>query len=184
MNNKVHGIFLALAIMLFYSMSAASVVNAVQSERPNIIVIYTDDQGYGDVSYLNPGAKFQTSNMDRLASEGISFTNAHCSDAVCTPSRYSLLTGRYCWRTVKKNGVLGSEAKCLITDDRMTLASLLRDNGYNTAMVGKWHQGMDFPGEHGNRDWSKPVKDMPLDKGFDYYYGIPASMNFGVVALF
>ena len=154
------------------------------AERPNIVVIYTDDQGYGDASCLNADAKFQTPNLDRLAKEGIQFTNAHCADTVCTPSRYGLLTGRYCWRTTKKTGVLGAEAKCLIDDDRMTLASLLKDNGYHTAMVGKWHLGMDFPGDPGNRDWSKPVRDMPLDKGFDYYFGIPASLNYGVLAWF
>ena len=153
-------------------------------DRPNIIVIYTDDQGFGDASCLNPEAKFQTPHLDRLAKEGVSFTNSHSSDAVCTPSRYGLLTGRYCWRTEIKRGVLGAEAPCLITDDRMTLATILRDNGYDTAMVGKWHLGMDFPGTPEQRDWSKPVKDMPLDKGFDYFYGIPASLNFGVLAWF
>lgn len=152
--------------------------------KPNVIVIYTDDQGYGDVSCLNPEAKFSTPNMDRLANEGIKFTNGHCSDAVCTPSRYGLLTGRYCWRTVKKKGVLGAEAECLIKDDQMTLASLLKSKGYNTAMVGKWHLGMDFPGTSRDRDWTQPVKDMPLDKGFDYFYGVPASLNYGVLAWF
>lgn len=151
---------------------------------PNIIVIYTDDQGYGDVSALNPNAKFQTPNMDRLAREGISFTNGHSADSICTPSRYALLTGRYPWRTRMKRGVLGAEAKCLIAEGRMTLPSLLQANGYNTAMVGKWHLGMDFPGTPGQRDWSQPTRDMPLDKGFDYYYGIPASLNYGILAWF
>ncbi|MDG1872866.1 MAG: arylsulfatase [Mariniblastus sp.] len=159
-------------------------ITRAQIKPPNIIVIYTDDQGYGDVSCLNPNAKFQTPNMDRLAHEGINFTNGHCSDSVCTPSRYGLLTGRYCWRTTKKSGVNQAEVKCLITDDRMTLASLLRNKGYHTAMVGKWHLGMDFPGEQGNRDWTQPVQDMPLDKGFDYFYGVPASLNYGVLAWF
>ena len=154
------------------------------AEKPNIIVIYTDDQGFGDASCLNPNAKFQTPNLDRLAAEGISFTNAHCSDTVCTPSRYGLLTGRYCWRTTKKTGVMVAEGKCLIEDSRMTLASLLRGQGYETAMVGKWHLGMDFPGDIGNRDWTQPVRDMPLDKGFEYFYGIPASLNYGVLAWF
>ena len=153
-------------------------------KQPNIIVIYTDDQGFGDASCLNPESKFRTPNQDRLAKEGVCFTNAHSSDAVCTPSRYGLLTGRYCWRTNKKRGVLGAEAPCLINGDRMTLATILRDNGYDTAMVGKWHLGMDFPGTRGERDWSQPVTDMPLDKGFDYFYGIPASLNYGVLAWF
>ncbi len=152
--------------------------------RPNIIVIYTDDQGYGDASVQNPNAKFQTPHLDRLAHEGIRFTNAHSADAVCTPSRYALLTGRYCWRTTLKQKVLGADHPCLIPDQRVTLASLLRERGYHTAMVGKWHLGMDIPGEKGDRDWTQPVRDMPLDKGFDYFYGIPASLNFGVLAWF
>lgn len=154
------------------------------AETPNVIVIYTDDQGFGDASCLNESAKFRTPNLDRLAREGITFTDAHSSDTVCTPSRYGLLTGRYSWRTSLKKGVFGAERTCLIADERMTIASLLRDHGYATAMVGKWHLGMDFPGEKGNRDWTQPVQDMPLDKGFDYFYGIPASMNYGVLAWF
>lgn len=155
-----------------------------QEENPNIIVIYTDDQGYGDVSALNPEAKFQTPNLDLLANEGVAFTNGHSPDSVCTPSRYGLLTGRYPWRTTRKSGVLGAEATCMIADGRMTLASFLKENGYHTGMVGKWHLGMDFPGTPKTRDWSQPVQDMPLDKGFDYFYGIPASLNFGILAWF
>ncbi len=155
-----------------------------KNTQPNIVVIFTDDQGYGDASCQNPDSKFQTPNLDRLAREGIRFTNGHCADTVCTPSRYGLLTGRYCWRTWKKTGVLGAEADCLITADRMTVASLLREKGYHTAMVGKWHLGMDFPGDENDRDWSQPVQNMPLDKGFDYFYGVPASLNFGVLAWF
>lgn len=154
------------------------------AEKPNIIVIYTDDQGYGDTSCLNSGAKFKTPNLDRLAAEGIRFTNGHCSDTVCTPSRYGLLTGRYCWRTTKKTGVMGAEGECLIKDGRLTLASLLKNNGYQTAMVGKWHLGMDFPGNKKTRDWTQPITDMPLDKGFDYFFGVPASLNYGVLAWF
>ena len=154
------------------------------SANPNVIVIYTDDQGYGDVSALNPDAKFETPNMDRLAKEGVIFSNGHSADSVCTPSRYSLLTGRYPWRTTRKKGVLGAEAECMIADGRVTLPSLFKENGYHTAMVGKWHLGMDFPGTAKKRDWSKPIQDMPLDKGFDYFFGIPASLNYGVLAWF
>lgn len=169
-------LLLALAIQVLVAHASA--------DPPNVIVIYTDDQGYGDSSHLNPDARFQTPSLDRLAREGMTFTDAHSSDTVCTPSRYGLLTGRYAWRTTLKRGVLGAEKKGLIADGRMTLASLLRDHGYATAMVGKWHLGMDFPGNRDRRDWSQPVRDMPLDKGFDYFWGIPASMNYGVLAWF
>ncbi len=153
-------------------------------DKPNVIVIYTDDQGYGDVSALNAEAKFQTPNMDRLANEGIIFSNGHSPDSVCTPSRYGLLTGRYPWRTSRKSGVMSAAGDCMIKDGRMTLASLLRDQGYHTAMVGKWHLGMTFPKTKKTYDWSKPIENMPLDKGFDYFYGIPASLNFGTLAWF
>lgn len=156
-----------------------------QPPRPNVIIIYTDDQGFGDASCLNPKAKFQTPHLDQLAKEGISFTNGHSSDAVCTPSRYGLLTGRYSWRTRLKRGVMGAEDECLIAPDQSTIASMLQQQGYHTAMVGKWHLGMDFPGtDHQTRDWSQPTKNMPLDHGFDYFYGIPASLNYGVLAWF
>ncbi|WP_231617870.1 sulfatase family protein [Novipirellula aureliae] len=173
--------YLLLAVCFCSFLSA---VARAQSARPNVIVIFTDDQGYGDVSALNPDAKFETPNMDRLAREGIIFSNGHSADSVCTPSRYSLLTGRYPWRTTRKQGVLGAEAKCMIVDGRATLATLFKENGYHTGMVGKWHLGMDFPGTEKDRDWSKPIQDMPLDKGFDYFYGVPASLNYGVLAWF
>ena len=154
----------------------------VQKNRPNIVIIYTDDQGFGDVGALNPEAKFRTPNMDKLANEGIVFTDGHSSDAVCTPSRYSLLTGRYSWRTSLKENVLDADGPCLIEKGRTTIASLLKENGYHTAMVGKWHLQMEFVGETGKgRDWSKPFTDGPIEKGFDYYFGIPASMNFGIL---
>lgn len=176
--NRFPVLAVVMAVLSLFTQQASA------APKPNIIVIYTDDQGFGDAGCLNPNAKFRTPALDRLANEGIAFTNAHCSDTVCTPSRYGLLTGRYSWRTVLKTGVFGAERKCLIDDGRMTLASLLRKNGYNTAMVGKWHLGTDFPGDPGNRDWTQPVKDMPLDKGFDYFFGIPASLNYGVLAWF
>ncbi len=148
---------------------------------PTIVLIYTDDQGYGDVSALNSEAKFSTPHIDRIAREGMIFSDGHSSDGVCTPSRYSLLTGRYSWRTSLKQGVVGAEGACLIEEDRMTLASLLRKHGYHTGMVGKWHLNMDFPGEPGSRNWQEPITGGPTDRGFDYYWGIAASMNFGLL---
>lgn len=154
---------------------------AATPSRPNILVIYTDDQGYGDMSALNPQSKIATPNLDRLAREGLTFTDGHCADTVCTPSRYALLTGRYSWRTSLKSGVLHAEGACLIAPERMTVASLLKANGYHTAMFGKWHLQMKFPGAVGRRDWTQPITDGPNDHGFDHYFGIPASMNYGVL---
>ena len=151
------------------------------TNRPNIIVIYTDDQGYGDVSALNPDSKFETPNMDRLANEGVTFTDGHSSDAICTPSRYSLLTGRYSFRTRLKSGVLTADGDCLIENGRMTVASLLQQNGYKTAMIGKWHLDQQFPGTKGNRNWDLPITDGPPEKGFDYYFGLAGSMNYGLL---
>jgi arylsulfatase A len=162
-------------------LTACGLARGKATYRPNILVIYTDDQGYGDFSAMNPGSKFRTPNLDRLARQGVIFTDAHCPDTVCTPSRYGLLTGRYSWRTRLKQGVMGAEGNCLITKGRMTLPSLLKEHGYSTGMIGKWHLGMKFAGTIGNRDWSQPVKDGPVEKGFDSFYGIPASMNYGVL---
>lgn len=177
----------AISIPLFTTiLSSFSLISchtkSSEPPKPNIIIIYTDDQGVGDVSALNPEAKFRTPNMDRIANEGVVFTDGHSSDGVCSPSRYSLLTGRYSWRTSLKKGVLGADGPCLIEKGRMTIASLLKENGYNTAMIGKWHLQMDFAGTKGkNRDWQKPFTEGPIEKGFDYFFGIPASMNFGVL---
>ncbi|MDV7139118.1 arylsulfatase [Maribacter sp. TH_r10] len=180
---KLRSITIAIVFCgaLFSLCSCSSKLEKTNS-KPNIVIIYTDDQGYGDVGALNPDAKFKTPNMDRIANEGVVFTDGHSSDAVCTPSRYSLLTGRYSWRTSLKKGVLRADGPCLIEKDRMTIASLLKENGYNTAMVGKWHLQMEFEGKVGkNRDWSKPFTDGPIEKGFDYFFGIAASMNYGIL---
>lgn len=177
-HKKWYTVFIILSCVLLTGCNSQSQVSA----KPNIIIIYTDDQGYGDVSALNPEAKFRTPNIDKLVNEGLVFTDGHSSDAVCTPSRYSLLTGRYSWRTSLKKGVLGADGPCLIEKGRTTIASLLQNNGYNTAMIGKWHLQMEFKGSKGkDRDWSKPFTEGPTDHGFDYFFGIPASMNYGIL---
>ena len=170
-----------LLFVALFVLHAAFAFAAGASSRPNVVLIYTDDQGYGDMSALNPRSKFQTPHMDRLAREGLVFTDGHCADTVCTPSRYALLTGRYAWRTSLKSGVLHAEDPCLIEKGRLTIASLLEAQGYHTAMFGKWHLGMEVPGEVGQRDWSQPIADGPNAHGFTTFYGIPASMNYGVL---
>lgn len=146
---------------------------------PNIAVILTDDLGYGDVGPYNPESRIPTPNLDRLAREGIRFTDAHSPDGVCTPTRYGLLTGRYAWRTRLKRGVLPSAGLPLIEPGRLTLAGMLRSEGYRTAMVGKWHLGRKWQlydeladQAIGNIDWTKPQSDGPLQHGFSYSFGM------------
>jgi len=129
--------------------------------KPNIVFIMADDMGYGDLSCYG-ATKIQTPNMDRLASEGMRFTDAHSSSAVCTPSRYSVLTGRYCWRTVRKRGVGGGFSLPLIEPTRMTIASLLKEQGYHTAAVGKWHVGLEWQLKDELPDGEKKPEDRPV----------------------
>ena len=141
---------------------------------PNILYILADDLGYGDLSCLNPDSKIPTPNMDRLAAEGIRFTDAHSPSAVCTPTRYGILTGRYCWRTSLKKGVLNGNSPCLIEPSRLTVPGLLRQHGYRTAGIGKWHLGL---GSQKTTDFTAPLRPGPLDLGFDSFFGIPASLD-------
>jgi arylsulfatase A-like enzyme len=153
---------------------------------PNIIFVLADDMGYGDPSCYG-ATRITTGNMDRLAREGMRFTDAHSSSAVCTPSRYSALTGRYCWRTRLQAGVLWGHSFPLIEPERPTTASLLREHGYATAYIGKWHLGLGwaFSGEGepewdedgSNIDYSRPLSASPLDHGFDRFFGISGSLD-------
>lgn len=115
-----------------------------QSEKPNIIYILADDLGIGDVSVYNKASKIQTKNIDALAAEGMRFTDAHSGSAVCTPTRYGILTGRYAWRTRLQKSVLWGYDTALIARDRFTLANLFKNKGYNTACIGKWHLGLGW----------------------------------------
>jgi len=157
-------------------------------KKPNIVYILADDLGYGDVSSLNPGCPFTTTNFDCLAEEGMSFTDAHATSAVCTPSRYSIITGRYNWRSKLKSYVLGGFSPPLIDNNRKTVAQLLRKGGYATHMVGKWHLGMTLPkgegfveaqefGDSYPIDYTKPIENGPTSVGFDSYYGISGSLD-------
>ncbi len=141
--------------------------------KPNIVLILADDLGYGDVGCYG-ATKIKTPRLDQLAREGMRFTDAHSPSAVCTPTRYGLLTGRYCWRSRLKQGVLDGESPLLIEPGRATLASFLKEQGYATAGIGKWHLGL---GQDAKTDYTKPIKPGPLDVGFDSYFGIPASLD-------
>ena len=171
-----------LAGWLFLAALAHALATPMHSPPPNIVFILADDLGYGDVRCYNAQSKIPTPNLDRLAAEGIRFTDAHAPDAVCTPSRYGLLTGRYCFRSRLKAGVLPPWGAPLIEPGRLTLPSLLRQHGYGTVCIGKWHLGWNWPTKDGqppsskdglgNVDFAKPIMDGPTSKGFDYYFGV------------
>ncbi len=159
---------------------------------PNVIFILCDDLGTGDVRLLNPEGKIATPHLDRLGQQGMIFTDAHTPSSVCTPTRYGTLTGRYSWRSKLQSGVLGGLSPRLIEKDRLTVATLLKKVGYQTAAIGKWHLGMDWvvkPGqtvaelniESREQAWSvdftQPHRNGPLSVGFDHYFGIAASLD-------
>jgi arylsulfatase A len=149
-----------------------------QSQKPNIIYILADDLGIGDVSVYNKDSKIQTKNIDALAKEGMRFTDAHSGSAVCTPTRYGILTGRFAWRTRLQKSVLWGYDTALIAPDRYTLANLFKNNGYNTACIGKWHLGLGWQKDKSDSvDFSLPLSSGPNSLGFDYSYIISASLD-------
>ncbi len=169
------------------AVSAVGPTNSHAAERPNIIFILADDLGYGDVSCLNPQGKIPTPHIDRLAAEGMTFTDAHSGSAVCTPTRYGILTGRYSWRTRLAQGVLFGYDQPLIAADRLTVGKLLQGQGYHTACIGKWHLGLKWPLKDGGFavndknawevDYAQPIQEGPTSRGFDYFFGISASLD-------
>lgn len=161
----------------------AAVVQA-QKQRPaapNIIYILTDDLGIGDVKLYNANGKIRTPNIDRIGQEGMRFDDVHASSAVCTPSRYSIVTGRYAWRSRLAKGVIDGYGKPLIDSSRLTVARFLQQNGYATACIGKWHLGLGWkvtrPGKIPEVDYTSRITDGPNALGFDYFYGIAASLD-------
>lgn len=175
---------LALLLMPLSLLQSA----AAPSARPNIVILYADDMGYGDLGVQNPESRIPTPNLDGLAAHGTRFTDAHSSSGVCTPSRYALLHGRYHWR--KFHGIVNAFDQPILDADRTTLPEMLKTKGYKTACIGKWHLGWDWnaikrPGvrptkvpskEQGSFevksfDWRKPIPGGPLSHGFDYYFG-------------
>ncbi len=172
---QCHGSSALLAFLTTGLVLAGATAHGADVPRPpNLVFVLADDLGYGDPRCYNPDSRIPTPNIDRLATQGMRFTDAHTPSAVCTPTRYGLLTGRYCWRTSLKRGVLGGYSPALIEPGRMTLASLLKQRGYQTACVGKWHLGL---GNEKRTDYSKPLRPGPNAVGFDYFFGIPASLD-------
>jgi len=166
--------------------SAAACAAAQAPASPNIIILYVDDMGYGDLGVNNPISKIPTPNLDRLATEGMNFTDGHSSSGICTPSRYAMLTGRHHWRDF--HGIVTTFGAPVFKEGQLTLPQMLRERGYATACIGKWHLGWNWdairnPGEPhlpiqeytsiepGDFDWTRPVSGGPLDRGFDYYFG-------------
>jgi arylsulfatase A-like enzyme len=115
-----------------------------KSNHPNIVFFFVDDMGYGDASCLNPEGKITTPHIDRLAADGMIFTDAHATSAVCSPSRYSVLTGRYNWRSSLQQGIVPVYGESLIAADRLTVGEFLQQHGYHTACIGKWHLGQSW----------------------------------------
>lgn len=152
---------------------------SVVFSAPNIVFILADDMGYGDVHALNPKSTIPTPHLDSLAADGMTFTDAHSASGVCTPTRYALLTGRYCWRSRLKSGVLNGYSEPLIDPSLATFASVAKRSGYRTGIVGKWHLGLGFvKGSDKQIDFSRALSSTPNANGFDFSYVIPASLDF------
>lgn len=169
-------LFSATLIALLVVAGVCVTLNAAAAEvdkRPNIVLILADDMGYGDIKAYNPSGKIPTPNLDTLAQAGMRFTDAHSPSAVCTPTRYALLTGRYAWRSALKRGVLWGHSPLLIEPDRETIASMLKRAGYKTAVLGKWHLGLG----NNEANYYGRLAPGPNALGFDYFYGIPASLD-------
>ncbi|RMG04025.1 MAG: Cerebroside-sulfatase [Planctomycetota bacterium] len=172
------GLFAALFCAAYVSVQTAHAASSEPPKRPNIVFILADDMGYGDVQALNPQSKIPTPNLNRLARSGMTFTDAHTPSAVCTPTRYGLVTGRYCWRSRLKSGVLFGESPPLIERDRPTVASFLTSQGYQCGIVGKWHLGLGFARtSDGTIDFTKPIDYGPEKLGFAFSHIVPASAD-------
>lgn len=195
------GLIANFSFLLLTACSLESQSSEEAPATPNIVYILADDLGYGDVVAYNPDSKLKTPNIDRLVSQSMQFTDAHSPSSVCTPTRYGILTGRYCWRSRMSRGVLRGYGRALLEEDRRTVADLLQENGYTTGIVGKWHLGVDWVIQDAyrdsinpqtasisdggvvqqmNPDWldfTQPPSDGPLDHGFDYSFILPASLD-------
>jgi arylsulfatase A-like enzyme len=160
--------FLLATVVLLISFAIHG--QTAQNKKPNIILIYTDDLGYGDLSSYG-NISLATPHMDALAKSGTRFTNAHATSATCTPSRFSLLTGKYAWRK-EGTGIAPGDASLIIPVTTTTLPGMLQKAGYNTAVIGKWHLGL---GDTKGIDWNETIKPGPAEIGFNYSFLIPAT---------
>jgi len=188
--NYIKPLIISISLLTILTFTNCS---KVEHDQPNIVIIYADDMGYGDLSCQNSNSKIPTPNLDKLASEGMRFTDAHSSSGICSPSRFALLTGTYHWR--RQHGIVGAFGKPFFKDSDITLPQVLKTQGYTTACIGKWHLGWDWEFKNApsgkvmqwgkmrkvylpnDIDWSKPVAGGPLDRGFDYYSG-DGTINF------
>jgi len=177
--------------LLFIIFSCLALLAKV-SAKPNLVYVICDDLGYGDIQCLNPkNGKIPTPHADKLASEGMIFTDAHSGSSVCTPTRYGLLTGRYSWRTKLQSGVVQGFAPCLIAKDRPTVASFLKQQGYHTAIIGKWHLNFKYLDPKSGKEYSRKkhktppvgskIPDGPLHRGFDHFRGFHHARNMEAV---
>ena len=174
--------------LVLVSVALGCVIQSLADSNPNVLVLLADDLGFGDVRILNADSRIPTPNLDQLAAEGMTFLDAHSPSGVCTPTRYGLLTGRYCWRSRLKRGVLGGYSPPLLETGQTTIASMLQEHGYRTGAVGKWHLGMELPvlsdsvsrtewsGDPGI-DFGGVITDSPIHHGFDSYFGVSASLD-------
>ncbi len=182
-----------IKVILLLVATFTAFISSAKAPLPNIVIIYADDMGYGDLNIQNANSKIPTPNLDQLAREGMRFTDAHSSSGVCSPSRYSLLTGRYHWR--RQQGIVDSFEEPFFNKEDITLPQVLQNSGYNTAAIGKWHLGWHWPfinkpsGKRQKKkgierfylpediDWTKSITGGPLDQGFQYYFG-DGTINF------
>jgi len=165
-----------LVVALTLCCLAAAPIVAAEGP-PNVILVMADDLGVGDISPTNPACKIKTPRLQAMADQGMTFLDAHTTSAVCTPTRYGLLTGRYNWRSRLARGVLSGTSEHLIPADRPTLGHLMQSAGYHTSMIGKWHLGWDWHKAGGDIDFTKPVLNGPDINGFDAYYAHCGSLD-------
>ncbi len=172
MNRLLHDFTCHIGLFLLLGLSVGACSTEVES--PNVVILLADDLGYGDIERYNPSSKIPTPALNRLADEGMRFTDAHSPSSVCTPTRYGLLTGRYAWRTSLQRGVLSASSPSLIAPERLVIPQIFKNHEYTTAAIGKWHLGF------GSRDstlYDQPLDPGPNSLGFDYFFGVPTSNN-------